>query len=261
MALAGTGAHTIQYDILLHADGSSYKDDSKQQMLAFIINRDVDFEYHDYNGVYDGAPVQSGVGFAFKNRVTANYRTRWSWSPSRSRNRMLFYAGKSDGSEATYAEHMSGVTGTSSVDVVEKVFANDGIEKWYGKPVTVRIVVKETVETETGYDFGYDLYIKKQGAPDSEFVLMDSFNAESTYPNTPRKEGYKDGEIFQGHEQYISGEAFLALYNWGTHKRPNGYYIDNLAVWTGNGDMPENHDTFTYQMLNEEYLATLTPAN
>ena len=262
MALAGTGAHTIQYDILLHADGSSYKDDSRQQMLAFIINRDVDFEYHDYNGIYDGSPIQSGIGFAYRNRVTANYRTRWSWSPSRNTNRTLTYCGLSQGGEADYGDHMSGVTGNSSVDVVEKVFANDGIEKWYGKPITVRIVVKATVETETGYDFGYDLYIKKQGAPDSDFVLMDSFNAESTYPNTPRKEGYNQGgEIFQGHDQYITGEAFLALYNWGVHKRPNGYYIDNLAVWTGNGAMPENHDTFTYQMLNEEYLASLNPAN
>ena len=73
--------------------------------------------------------------------------------------------------------------------------------------------------------------------------------------------GEKGADIFQGYEQYISGEAFLALYNWGTHKRATGYWIDNLAVWTGTGDMPENHDTFAYQALNADYLATLTPAN
>ena len=258
MALAGTGAHTIQLDILFGTgDYASHSPTSSiQQHISIIVNRDVDFEWFDYNGEHDGSPIHSGISFSRTNRVTANYRTRWSWSPSQNRNRTLSYVGLSEGNDAGRKEFMDKAT-----DIVEKIFPNDGISKWEGNAITVRIVVKDTVETEFGYDFGYDLYIKKQGAPDSEFVLMDSFNVSSSYPCTPKEEGATKGTIFQGYDHYVNGEAFVALHNTATHKR-YGYWVDNIAIWTGNGDMPENTDTYTYQALNDEYLASLaTPAN
>ena len=108
--------------------------------------------------------------------------------------------------------------------------------------VTLRVVVKD----KSAADWGYDVYVKKAGAPDSEFVFVGTYG-ESTVV----------GAKTDGTDEFMNGEAFVSLYNWGTQKRVGGTLIDNVAIWTGTGDMPENTYTSTYQTLNEEYLASL----
>jgi hypothetical protein len=40
----------------------------------------------------------------------------------------------------------------------------------------------------------------------------------------------------------------------------SGFWVDNIAAWTGEGNMPVNTNTATYEDLNTAYNAANNPA-
>lgn len=238
MALAGTGAFTVQLDYTFLADQASLKEDSKAQAIIFGIKNNIT----SARGTnFDGMPSIAGIGFAGASRISATiYRAYVAKD-----GKHLWYNGLNAGNEAAFLEYMS-KEGTETASILDTLYPNDGLTSWGNgvNTITVRLVVKET----TAEDWGFDLYIKKAGDPDTAFVKVGSYNKETVKAS--------------GATNFLDGETIIGLYHRGMHKR-TGYYIDNLAVWSGNGDMPINIDTSEYEYLNDLYLASLpteTPA-
>lgn len=242
MALAGTGAFTVQMDYTL--TDLSYKDDSSWQALMLTITQD--FTHTKDDGTEeDGTPIVNGVGFGFKGRLSATLHTAYAYSGGTGRDKLMMTcglnanaAGNSVLGNGNYKSDFN--NGVNNISLFETIFKDDALTKWSGQSVTIKVVVKKT----TADDWGYDLYVKKQGAPDSEFIFVGSC---------------KEGTVTDkwGANSYLNGDPFLSLFNWGIHKRKGGFWVDNIAVWTGTGSMPANTDTSDYEQLNKEYLESL----
>ena len=114
-------------------------------------------------------------------------------------------------------------------------------EHWWGEEITVRIVVR----SRTSDNPGYTVYMKKAADGEDKFVHVGDFNSELT--TTSGFAAFMD-EVSDGF-----GIQTRSLQNrW--------FWVDNIAAWTGSGNMPTNTNTSTYENLNTEYNATLTPA-
>jgi hypothetical protein len=248
MALAGTGAYTVQMDLTFN--DQSYKNDSSWQGVFVSVTNDVDYDKDD-GGDDDGVPIITGPAFAgTKGTIAAATYFTWSNSSSKGKNIIMPVCGVNNNLHIGNANWWADIqNGPASKQIFDDLFPGYTATTWAKKDdatidmtVTLRVVVKD----KSAADWGYDVYVKKAGAPDSEFVFVGTYG-ESTVV----------GAKTDGTDEFMNGEAFVSLYNWGTQKRVGGTLIDNVAIWTGTGDMPENTYTGTYQTLNEEYLASL----
>ena len=246
MALAGQGAFTVQMDFKLTSD--SYSQTSSYQMILLTVSQNLDHTADD-GTEEDGTPIVNGAGFAFAGRLSATAYTVYGGATgSKGRNYLMMGNGtfnadvdaKPIANNANYKNDFN--NGKNNISLFDTLFPTENLTSWGGQTVTVRIVVKETTDTE----WGYDVYAKKAGDPDTSFVYVGS-----------TKEGtvsYNYGEV-----SYLKGVPFISLINLMTYKRTGGYWVDNIAIWTGTGDMPTNTDSSMYEMLNAEYLDTLNP--
>ena len=131
-----------------------------------------------------------------------------------------------------------------SQNLLQTLFPTSETGSWIGETVTVRIVVSP----RTAENPGYVVYVKK--ATDGEDAFM------------------KVGEYTAATVSEASFNTFLDETSDGfgiftrSAVRKDGCYmlLDNVAAWTGDGNMPTNTSTSTYETLNEEYNASLTPA-
>jgi len=247
MALAGTGAFTVQLDFVL--ESTSYKQDYGTNKIwqAIMLSITQDFTHTADDGTEeDGTPIMNGVGFAHAGRLAPALHTVYSYSSDTKRDKLMMLSGLNQTTAGVSAVGSANFSADirNCFNVIENLFPDAESPYWANQPITVKVVVKQTTET----DWGYDLYVKKAEDPSSAFVYVGSC---------------KEGTVTEewGAKSYLNGSAYISLFNWGIQKAKSGYWIDNVAIWTGTGEMPENHDTFTYQALNADYLATLTPAN
>ena len=245
MALAGTGAFTVQMDFTFvdNSFKTGYGESNIWQAVMLSVTQD--FTHTKDDGTEeDGTPILTGIGFAHQGRVSATFHTIYSASGSKGRDILMLNSGLNlteSGNQTPGCAHFSRDV-RACFNIIEKLFPGAG-PGWAGESITVKVVVKQTTET----DWGYDLYVKKAEDPDSAFVLAGSC---------------KEGTITEkwGVPGYLNGDAFISLFNWGLQKRKEGYWVDNIAIWTGTGAMPANRDTLTYQYANADYLASLNPA-
>ena len=239
MAYVSKDAYTVQIDVkFLPKDstgaGGSFKDTSKQY-IYFTVKNDVCTDNHQYNG----GPRFAAIGFGNGSRVSAVFSRRITssstgWFNGFGKNESENFAHMLEIKDAD-----GNVTGGSeTADVYEALFADTSYATHLGHYITIKIVVRPATE-ET---WGHDLYIKRQDQSDDQFVYVGTMT-DSTVNNKYAK------------ENHLNGDAWIALYCMATHKR-QGIYIDNIAIWTGNGDKPTNTDTSTYDALNDAFLAT-----
>lgn len=247
MALAGTGSYSMQADFTFN--DQSYKNDSSWQAVIFTVTNDLDYA-KDNGTVEDGTPIITGAAFAGPNgNVAAAVHSVYAYSAGKGRDVLMMNSGINNGGTIGNANYWNDVkTGPASKALFADLFPEYTGTTWPKKDsgteltVTLRIVVKD----KTAEDWGYDVYAKKAGAPDDTFVLVGSY-CKATVESAKT----------DGTDEFMDGEAYVSLLNWGTQKRNGGYFIDNVAIWTGTGDMPENTYTGTYQSLNEAYLESL----
>lgn len=105
--------------------------------------------------------------------------------------------------------------------------AKDG--RWLGEIVTVRIIVKPQL-TADSTDWGMDVYVKFADQGEEEFKLAFTLNQEK-------------GAAFNTLEDAIAIVSTSADTNMA---------YDNIAIWTGSGNMPENTSTYAYEKLLEK---------
>ena len=132
--------------------------------------------------------------------------------------------------------------GDQSLNILTTLFPDSTTGTWHGEEITIRMVVYP----KTSERPGYDVYVKKASDPETAFVFAGSFNAATTTTTGMTwflKEG-NDGFAIQTRSSALNSP----------------FYVDNIAAWTGNGNMPTNTSTATYEAINEAYNASLTPA-
>jgi hypothetical protein len=251
MAYADQGAYTIQFDVKFNQDGTSLKEDSKAQSLMFGFKNN---RYLNEDGLYPGLygyPRISGVGFGNKGRISAVLYTDVDKT-----NAAVWYNGKSSRVEQQYFDHFFPKTsvdengntvytgGEQTVGILETLYGDTVYSTWLGHIITVRIVVEETVDDT---NWCTTTYIKRAEDDESKFVKVGEFKKSEirTWASVSNN--------------YVQGKAEFSVSTRTLWKR-DGFWIDNIAIWTGNGNMPKNTDTSTYDALNDAYLKTLTPA-
>ena len=179
-----------------------------------------------------GRPCTIGPAFGAQN-LMANVWRKGSW-----------YVGN----QSLTAEGFE-KAGGQSVNVLTTLFPESTSDNWFGEELTVRIVV----EGRNSEKPGYTVYVKKAADAEDKFILVGKFNAE-TVSETSMTWYMKDANDGFG----IQSRGGCAQYNpEGSYP---GFYLDNIAAWTGNGNMPTNTSTATYEELNTAYNASLTPA-
>ena len=101
-----------------------------------------------------------------------------------------------------------------------------------GQKMTVRIemLVKDS---DADTDWGYNVYVKPEGASEWEFVS--SYNTSATYA------------YYYNDETKLAGDALAMVVLTGSQ-----FYVDNIAVWTGTGGAPEAN-TEIYEVLRAAY--------
>ena len=253
LAYADTGAYTVQFDIKFDSKGGSLKEDSKGQMLAFGVRANPE-KGEKGNGV----PQFSGIGFGNKGRLSSVIYTDYDTSVGST----CWYNGKSSRYEQVIFNHFFPIMndnngnpvydadgnqipygGTETIGILEALYADTPYSSWLGHTITIKIAVQETSEES----WGFTTYIKRAEDDASKFVKVGTF------------EKSKIREWKSVSENYFLGDAMFAVYTRTLWKR-DGFWMDNIAIWTGNGEMPTNTDTSAYEILNEQYLATLNSA-
>ena len=249
LAYADQGAFTIQFDVKFDAKGGSLKEDSQGQMLAFGVKANPE----KGTGAANGSAQFSGIGFGNKGRLSGVIYTDYDTGVGST----CWYNGKSSRYEAVIFKHFFPVMndnngnpvydaegnqvpygGSETIGILEALYSDTVYSSWLGHTITIKIVVKETTEDE----WGFTTYIKKAEDDASKFVKVGTF------------EKSKIREWKSVSENYTKGSAMFAVYTRTLWKR-DGFWMDNIAIWTGNGECPSNTDTSTYDALNEAYLA------
>ena len=247
LAYADTGAYTIQFDLKFNQDGTSLKEDSKAQVLLFAFKNN---RYTVEDGLYPscyGYPRLSGIGFGNKGRISAVVYTDVDKTQG-----PVWYNGKSSRVEQQIFNHFFPLYGTDengnqvitggeqTKGILETLYADTPYVSWLGHTITIRIVVEETVD-ETSWRT--TTYIKRAEDDESKFVKVGVFQKDQirTWASVSNN--------------YTEGKAEFSVATRTLWKR-DGFWIDNIAIWTGNGNMPTNTDTSAYEALNEAYLAT-----
>lgn len=253
LAYADAGAFTIQFDVKFDAKGGSLKEDNVGQLLAFGVKANPETAEAG-----NGSPQFSGIGFGNKGRLSSVIYTDYDAGL----DTICWYNGKSSRYEKVIYNHFFPVMndnsgnpvydedgnqipygGTETIGILEALYADTAYSSWLGHTITIKVVVKETTEDE----WGFTTYIKRAEDDASKFVKVGTF------------EKSKIREWKSVSENYTEGSAMFAIYTRTLWKR-DGFWMDNIAIWTGNGEMPTNTDTSAYEILNEQYLATLNPA-
>ena len=103
-----------------------------------------------------------------------------------------------------------------------------------GQKMTVRIEMLAK-DSDADTDWGYNVYVKPEGASEWEFVS--SYNTSATYA------------YYYNDETKLAGDALAIMILTGSQ-----FYVDNIAVWTGTGDAPEAN-TEIYEVLRAAYNA------
>ena len=238
MNYAATDTYTIQMDVQFSGASDNgtpddTSDDTKNSLSPSsgsnnitILTKFID-EGIAANVKAHGRPVMIGAGFGAQHLIANIYR-KGSW----------YVGGK--------ALEMAGIEATTeNINVLTTLFPEKNADSWFGESITVRIVVR----AKNSENPGYSVYVKKSAEGEDKFIYVGDFNAGTTTTTAMTwfmKEG-NDGFALQTRSSaHDSGYA--------------GFYLDNIAAWTGDGNMPKNTNTATYEDLNSEYNASLQPA-
>ena len=146
MALAGTGAFTVQMDYTL--TDLSYKYDSSWQALMLTITQD--FTHTKDDGTEeDGTPIVNGVGFGFKGRLSATLHTAYAYSGGAGRDKLRMSnglnantAGNQVLGNGNFKSDFNG--GVNNISLFDTIFKEDALTQWSGQSVIIRVVVKKT---------------------------------------------------------------------------------------------------------------------
>ena len=118
----------------------------------------------------------------------------------------------------------------NTTDILTTLFGDTELTAWGGEYITVRMVVRPDATKE---DYGYDVYVKQAGASDDEFVKLYTV----TSADTAVKSMYAlaDNNAIAIHYRSVANDTWTSY--------------DNIAVWTGTGDMPTITNTDAYEAL------------
>ena len=103
-----------------------------------------------------------------------------------------------------------------------------------GQKMTVKIEILAK-ESESDTEWGFNLYIKPEGA--SEFTFVSNFDTAASYAS------------YFTSETNLPSDALALMALTGSQ-----FYIDNLSIWTGNGNAPAT-STEIYEVLRAAYNA------
>jgi len=101
-----------------------------------------------------------------------------------------------------------------------------------GQKMTVRIEMLAN-DSDADTDWGYNVYVKPEGA--SEWAFVSHYDTSASYA------------YYYNDESKLAGDALAIMILTGSQ-----FYVDNIAVWTGTGDAPEAN-TEIYEVLSAAY--------
>jgi len=110
--------------------------------------------------------------------------------------------------------------------------------RWANNVITVKIVVKQKNNADDT-DFDMEIYVKAADADDSTFIKLYALN----------RSGKNDGvgKQFMNQENNLLEDCFAIL----SVVDQSNWALDNIAIWTGTGAMPEITDASGYAALVE----------
>ena len=237
MAYAAQGVYTIQMDIMLPATSDNgtpddTSDDIRSTLAKTSLGNTLLLVTKFSKESSAGRPCTIGPAFGAQY-LMANVWRKGSW-----------YLGNNTLTADNFENNSA-----NSVNLLTTLFPEATKDNWFGEEVTVRIVVRPKSDDNPGWA----VYVKKATDSEDKFILVGEYNLETT-TKTAMDWFMKDNNNGFG----IQSRGGCAQYNPdGAYP---GFYIDNIAAWTGNGNMPTSKNTATYEDLNTAYNATLTPA-
>ena len=225
MALAATDTYTIQFDISMpRMTDNGTPNDTSDDAFTTAINPSVVKQTILFCAKYsieksNSKPTAVGPGFA-KQYIMANVflADKWNLGTGRLNDTTI-----------------EGVEAANSMNIFNALFPTESSGHWYGNEVTVRIVVR----AKTSENPGYTVYIKKVDEADDKFVRVGEFNSKTV------TEAGMERFMMEGN----NGFGISSRYGQGY----SACLLDNVAAWTGDGNMPMNKNTSTYEDLNAQY--------
>ena len=238
MNFAATGVYTLQMDIMIAAKSDNGTPDDTSDDIGASVNaaatsnilfmarfRDDGTANTDKN---HNRPDSIGAAFGAEYLMANVHRIKGGW---RGGDKSLSTDGALPAMEAS--EHAQNVLST--------LFPESETGSWIGETITVRIVISpRTVENP-----GYVVYMKKATDSEDQFVKVGEFNATTVTEAafTAFMDETSDGFGIFTRSAVRNDGAYMLL--------------DNIAAWTGDGNMPTNTSTATYEELNTAYNASL----
>ena len=239
MNFAATSTYTVQMDVLVSpkSDGGTpddTSDDTAAAVAASATGNVLLFVKH-YDAGATGKnlnrPNAIGPGLGAEYLMANVCFTAGNW-----------FGGTKSLSSAGALPAFEG--SSESQNVLTTLFPESATGTWHGEMITVRVVVYP----RTSENAGYVVYMKRATDSDDKFVKVGELNA--TNVSEASFKTFMD-ETSDGFGIFTRSAV-----------RNDGAYmlLDNVAAWTGDGAMPTNTYTGTYEALNEAYNASLTPA-
>ena len=235
MLYAAQDTYTIQYDIKFpplsdagtpdDPDDDKYTSSIHESSLGSTLLLVAKFTDEGATGTGACRPMSIGAAFGGPNLMANTWRKN-TW-----------YVGKGKLEAGTFDDNSA-----NSANVLQTLFPESTATVWFGEEITVRIVI----DSKTSDKPGYTVYMKKASDGEDKFVLVGKWNADTVTETAMTWFMKEDNNGF--------GIQTRSLQNYAA------FYLDNIAAWTGDGNMPTNTSTATYEELNTAYNASLTPA-
>ena len=236
MNFAATGVYTIQMDIQIAAPSDNGTPDDTSDDIGASVNAAatsnilVMVKHNDdgSTGQNMNRPNKLGAGFGAEYLMANVHRIKGTW---RGGDKSLSTDGALPAMEAS--EHAQNVLTT--------LFPESETGSWIGQTITVRVVLYP----RTAENPGYTVYMKRASDGEDKFVKVGDFNSSTVTEAAFNVYMSEDSDGFGIFTR-------SAVRNDGAH-----IFIDNIAAWTGDGNMPTNTNTATYEELNAAYNASL----
>ena len=232
MNFAATDTYTIQLDIKLTAstDNGTPEDTSDDVKPTVSVTGNVvllaKFMSDGSTGANMNRPMSIGAAFSTEYLLGNVYR-KGSW-----------YLGNGGTLSAEGIEKY----GDQSMNLFQTLFPESTTGSWHGNWITVRIVVN----AKTSENPGFTVYVKKATDGEDKFIKVGSYNGATTTTT--------------GMTWFLKEENDGFGIQTRSAATNSGFWVDNIAAWTGEGSMPINTNTATYEDLNTAYNAANNPA-